>query len=281
MSASAPFLSVVIPAYNEEKRLGNILGAIEERLQREPSLDMEILVVDDGSKDGTLRLVEEWQQRLPTLRASKNPRNMGKGATIRRGMLEATGQWRLFADADNSTPFEQVDNLLRVAQESGASVVVGSRACKGARLDRRQPWRREMMGRVFNLLVQAIALPGIKDTQCGFKLFSAEAAEAIFPRLTRQGFSFDVEALYLARRLGFGVEEAPARWLDDAHSKVNPVTDSFKMFLDLLRIRWIHAGVRPDWSGAHEESSAFHKRAKSGEAKAVSVSPPAESAKKS
>lgn len=251
---TSPILSVIIPAYNEEKRVGNTLEAIashvkERRPEWAEGRQLEVIVVDDGSSDDTRGAAGAWVDRLPGLQVRPNPRNMGKGASIRNGMLAAKGRWRLFADADNSTPFEQVEDLLRAAERQGAGVAFGSRACPGAKLEKRQPITRELMGRGFNLLVQAILLPRVKDTQCGFKMFSAEAAEAIFPRMTRSGFSFDVEALYLARKLGFHIAEVPIRWIDDRHSRVSPIKDSAKMFLDLIRVRMIHSDASPEEPG--------------------------------
>jgi len=239
-----PFLSVIIPAYNEEQRLPATLEAMAKHLATHPDWETETLVVDDGSKDGTRAMVQEWTSRFPGLRLVVNPQNLGKGATIQHGMRAAVAPWRLFADADNSTPFGQVDALIQVAQERNAQVVFGSRAIRGAKLEKRQPLRRELMGRVFNLMVQAIVLPGIRDTQCGFKLFSAEAAEAIFPRLTCKGFSFDVEALYLGKKLGFTLAEVPVRWINDERSSVSAIRDSWEMAKDLWKVRRLHRNVR-------------------------------------
>ncbi len=237
--AAGIFLSVIIPAYNEEKRLGPTLEGIYKFL-RAQSYSWEILVVDDGSADGTARLAEEAgaQFKGGVFRVHRQPHNMGKGAAIKTGMTMAQGQFRLFTDADNSTPIEEVEKLLGAAQKMAAGVAIGSRALRESNIEKHQPWFRECMGRVFNLMVRIIVLGGIRDTQCGFKLFSAEAAQAVFPAQKLQGFSFDVEILALARRKGFRIAEVPIRWIDEPHSRVNPLSDSARMFLDLLRIRF-------------------------------------------
>ena len=235
MSQKPPFLSVVIPAFNEEDRLPSTLDAVLAFL-RGWGRSWEIVVVDDGSIDRTAEMARAKLAGTPH-QVIENVRNRGKGASIRRGMLAARGRLRLFADADNSTPIEQVDKLLSAMRRQRAQVAIGSRAALGASLEKRQPLYREAMGRTFNLIVQALVLPGIKDTQCGFKVFTARAAEEVFSRATRDGFSFDVEALMLARRMGLRVVEAPVRWIDNPASRVSPVRDAARMFGDVVRLR--------------------------------------------
>lgn len=233
---SAPFLSVVVPAYNEEERLPETIAAIEAYLSRQ-SYTWELIVVDDGSRDDTVGAARAAFSQ-PHSRVEKNPRNMGKGATIRNGMTKhARGRYRLFTDADNSTPIEETGKLLKAMRRRGADIAIGSRALKGSKLEVRQPFYREMMGRVFNTMVQLLAVPGIHDTQCGFKLFTRKAAEEIFPRQTLDGFSFDVEVLHIARRLGFRTIEVPVRWINSPASRVSPIRDSIRMFADVVRIR--------------------------------------------
>lgn len=234
-----PLLSVVIPAYNEEERLADTIRAIEDYLLSR-RFSSELVIVDDGSTDRTAAVAEE-SIRAPHSRVVRNPHNMGKGATIRRAMTEeARGRYRLFVDADNSTPIEQAGRLLSALHNHGYDVAIGSRALPKSRLEVRQPLYREAMGRFFNLLVQATVLPGIRDSQCGFKMFRADIAEAVFPRQTLEGFGFDVEVLYLARRQGGRIAEVPVRWVNSPGSRVRPLRDSFEMFGDLLRVRLRH-----------------------------------------
>lgn len=230
-----PHLSIVIPMYNEEKRIGGTLRRILE-FMKEKNYTWEIVAMDDGSRDRSIAVAKEILAGAPH-RVIPNEQNMGKGATIRRGMLEAKGDLRLFTDADLSTPIEELDKL-KDAINRGHQVAIGSRALKESQLIQRQPWYREMMGRTFNLIVQILHLPGIKDTQCGFKLFTSEAAEAVFPRQSMTGFCFDVEILTIAKRLGYRIAEVPVRWIDSPQSKVSPIKDSMKMFWDLLRLKF-------------------------------------------
>ena len=193
----------------------------------------EVVVVDDGSSD---RTAEVATAAGPEVRVLKNPGNRGKGYSVRNGMLHARGQWRLMSDADLSTPIEELDTL-RAALKDGAQVAIASRAVSGANLEKRQSILRESSGRFFNLLVRTLHLPGIKDTQCGFKLFSAAAAEAAFRDSRLDGFAFDVEALVLARRAGFGIREVPVTWRNDEQSRVS-FGRGLAAFVDLFRLRF-------------------------------------------
>lgn len=232
----APYLSVIVPAYNEETRVPATIQRIEEYLNAF-GRSWELIVVDDGSRDNTIEAAKK-AMKSPNSRVAPNPRNMGKGASIRNGMTMARGQYRLFSDADLSTPIEELEKLLAAVEREGAEVAIGSRAMKESQLEVRQPLHREMMGRVFNIIVRTMALGGIKDTQCGFKLFTARAAEAIFPKQRYDGFSFDVEILVLARKQGFRIVEVPVRWIDSPASRVSPIKDSAKMFWDVIKIRF-------------------------------------------
>ncbi|MBN1517572.1 glycosyltransferase family 2 protein [Candidatus Sumerlaeota bacterium] len=230
-------LSIIIPAYNEQNRLPQTLERIAVYLH-EQEFDSEVLVVDDGSTDETVKRAEQFVERMPgALRVLRNQGNRGKGYSTRRGMLEAQGAWRLFTDADLSTPIEELDAFLKLARD-GANVVIGSRALPQSQVEVRQNWLRQTMGRTFNKILHALALRGIKDTQCGFKLFSAEAAQAIFSKAEVDGFAFDVEALLLARKLGYAIIEQPVRWINSPDSKVSIVRDSAKMLWDVLALRW-------------------------------------------
>lgn len=238
MPSSAPLLSVIVPAYNEEARLPATLDAIQDWLERAP-FRWELIVADDGSKDRTVEVARK-RFRSDGCRVLVAERNGGKGSAIRRGMLAARGRYRLFTDADNSTPIEEARLLLKRLRRTKADVAIGSRGMAGSRIEVHQPIYREAMGRVFNLIVQGLALPGIRDTQCGFKLFTARAAQAVFPEQRMDGFSFDVEVLYIARRKGMRIEEVPIRWINSPASRVSPFRDSWRMFVDVVRIRRMH-----------------------------------------
>jgi dolichyl-phosphate beta-glucosyltransferase len=230
--------SIVVPAYNEEKRLPATLAAIVAYLDRNGSPSSEVLVVDDGSSDATAAVAEGFQSTHPEVRVLRNPGNRGKGYSVRHGMLEARGDWILFTDADLSAPIEELDKLLAAARERGASVAIGSRALDRSLIAVHQSWFRETAGRFFNLLMRiATGLP-FSDTQCGFKLFERKAAQEVFRRLAIERWGFDAEALFLARRLGFKTIEIPVRWSHSEGTKVHMLRDSVNMFLDLLRIRW-------------------------------------------
>lgn len=226
-------LSIIIPAYNEEKRIGNTLERTTEFLEQK-NIDYEIIVVDDGSQDDTVQVVTQY--RSPRINLICNQLNRGKGYSIRRGMLDALGRLRLFSDADLSTPIEELDRLVPYI-EQGFGVVIGSRGLKSSQILVHQPWYRESMGRFFNFLVRFLVLTGVKDTQCGFKLFTAQAANDIFSRQQLSGFAFDVEVLVLAKKLGYRIKEVPVRWINSPASRVSPLLDSLKMFIDLIRIR--------------------------------------------
>jgi dolichyl-phosphate beta-glucosyltransferase len=229
---SAPYLSVIVPAYNEERRLPFSLQRIRDYLEGKAEI-YEIVIVDDGSTDNTVGCVHDFGSSRVTL--LHNDGNRGKGYSVRRGMLSAHGAYRLMCDADLSTPIEETD-LLLAAVKAGADVAIGSRAASGARIEQHQPWYRENAGRLFNFVVRAIALSGISDTQCGFKLFSARVANEIFALSRLNGFSFDVEALFLARRRGYRIAEVPVVWRNDAATRVTPLKGA-RAFCDLLRIR--------------------------------------------
>lgn len=224
-------LSVVIPAFNEEQRLPATLAIILPFL-RSRGESFEVVVVDDGSTD---RTAEVARAAGPEVRVLQNPGNRGKGYSVRNGMLDASGQWRLMSDADLSTPIQELD-ALKAAVASGADIAIASRAVSGANLEKRQSAMRESSGRFFNVIVRLLHLPGIKDTQCGFKLFSAQAAEAAFRNSRLDGFAFDVEALVLARRAGFQIREVAVTWRNDEQSRVS-LGRGIAAFVDLFRLR--------------------------------------------
>jgi dolichyl-phosphate beta-glucosyltransferase len=237
MSATAPRLSVVIPAFNEEARLVGTLARVLDYLhgRREP---FEVIVVDDGSSDDTAGAARRAAAAAGgAVRVVANVRNRGKGFSVRRGVEESRGEFILFSDADLSTPIEDVERLFAALLEGGCDIAIGSRAMKGSDVRVHQPWYREAMGKTFNKLVRLLVLRGFRDTQCGFKLFRAPAARDIFRLQRVERFSFDVEALYLARRRGYRVAEVPVTWYNSPSSRVSIVRDSARMFLDVLRIR--------------------------------------------
>jgi dolichyl-phosphate beta-glucosyltransferase len=248
-----PDVSIVIPAYNEERRIGRTLERICAFTPRTCTI-REVLVVDDGSRDGTVALVERLAAAgFRSVRVLRNPANRGKGYAVRHGVLAAEGSAILFSDADLSTPVEELDQL--VPALARADVVIGSRALPESVLEVHQPLYRELSGRTFNLLFQALVLPGVHDSQCGFKLFDRTAARDIFPRLTVDGFGFDIEILYVARRLRYRIEEVGVRWIDDPDTKVTLWKDAPRMFSDLLRVRWRHRGLsRPSARTSRERS---------------------------
>lgn len=229
-----PHLSVVIPAYNEEVRLPDSLRTVRAFLEAQPYAS-EVLVVDDGSQDGTAAAVQQAASAWPALRLLRNPGNRGKGFSVRHGMLEAAGEWVLFSDADLSAPINEATRLLEKAAE-GFDVVIGART-QSELIGTHQPALREAAGRFFNVFMRlATGLPYL-DTQCGFKLFHRDAAQAVFRRQRLRGFGFDVEILFLAHRLGFRCADIPVRWNNAAGSKVG-MFSGLDAFADLARLRW-------------------------------------------
>jgi dolichyl-phosphate beta-glucosyltransferase len=230
-----PYLSLIIPAYNEEARLESSLAIAFDYLGKK-DYSCEILVADDGSNDRTAEIAKN---HIPKVNLLSLPRNMGKGAAVRQGMLAAKGDIRIFADADFSTPIYELEKILNKLQ-NGCDVAIGSRAIDNSMIKVHQPFYREFMGKTFNKIVQLIAIRGIKDTQCGFKGFTEKAVELIFPKAKIDGFGFDVEILYLARIAGLTIEEVAVEWYNDTRSTVNPISDSLKMFGEIFKVKWIH-----------------------------------------
>lgn len=230
-------LSIVIPAYNEEKRLPETLERVAAYIEAKP-FTAEVVIVDDGSRDRTADIAREAGRRWPGVSLVQNPGNRGKGYTVRNGMLNSTGQIALFTDADLSAPIEEADLLLK-ALEDGNDIAIGSRGLRPDLIALHQSRFRETAGKIFNLFVRAITRLPFKDTQCGFKAFRREAAQAIFSRTRIDGFGFDAEVLYLARKLGFRTIEVPVRWSHSEGTKVSMFSDSARMFTDLLRVRWM------------------------------------------
>lgn len=229
-------LSVVIPAYNETHRLPKTLWSVSSYLQKQ-EYDYEIVVVDDGSRDNTVDAVRVLQSEIPRLKLIANAQNRGKGYVVRQGMLASQGEFRLFMDADNATTIDHVERMWPEV-EKGADVVICSRDIPGSVLPVAQPWWRRRLGDVFNLIVQATSgLFGIWDTQCGFKGFTAEAAESIFPKARIDRWAFDVELLVIARKAGLTIVEVPVTWVNDPDSKVK-LKGMIRMLLEVAQIRW-------------------------------------------
>jgi dolichyl-phosphate beta-glucosyltransferase len=236
---SAPVLSIIIPAYNEESRLPQALAKIHDYLARYRfgSEQVEIIVVDDGSLDGTAAVAEKWTRDLPSLRLIPNGKNHGKGYSVRHGMQEARGRVALFTDADLSAPIEEADKLF-AAIEAGNDVAIGSRAIDRTLIFGHQSRLRELAGMIFNGFVRVFTGLSFRDTQCGFKAFVRERSHIIFEQQRIEGFGFDPELLFLAKRHGLRAVEVPVRWAHDRATKVHVFRDSLKMFFDLAYIRW-------------------------------------------
>ena len=229
-----PFLSIVIPAYNEESRIAQTLDTVVNYVEGR-GYSWEVVVADDGSHDGTAGLVEAFAGENPNVRLVKLS-HKGKGWAVKWGMLEAQGQYRFIADADLSMPIEHLERFLPPAL-SDFDIAIGSREAPGSRRFH-EPFRRHLMGRVFNWMVRLLAVRGFSDTQCGFKCFEAQAAETVFSIQRAHGFGFDVEALFLAQRLGMRIKEIPIDWYYHEGSKVKPLRDSFLMLRDIFSVRW-------------------------------------------
>jgi dolichyl-phosphate beta-glucosyltransferase len=238
--AQAPRLSIIIPAYNEAERLPGYLSEVRDELDR-MNIDAEILVVDDGSQDDTAAYVKSVARQDPRVYLLAQPYNQGKGNAIQRGMLEARGHQLLFADADGATPFREVRHLLAAA-DAGHEIAIGSRRTSSDAATRERTGLRALMGQMFYSFVNFLAVPGINDTQCGFKLFRRDCARELFADLNESGWAFDVEVLYRAQLTGYGIAEVAVDWHEVDGSKVNPVQDAIRMFIAVFRIRRNNAG---------------------------------------
>lgn len=232
----SPTYSIVIPAYNERARLGASLDKVLTYI-RAQGWNAEVLVVNDGSRDNTAEIIQTFSIKNPIVRLLENPGNRGKGYSVRNGMLNAKGKILLFSDADLSSPIEEASKLLDALNE-GADIAIGSRWLRAETQTQRQPLHRQLFGRIFNLLLRVTLGLKFKDTQCGFKAFKKPAAQAIFPLQKIERWGFDPEVLFLARKRGFKVQEVPVAWGHSGGTRINPLIDGFRMFLEMLRIRW-------------------------------------------
>jgi len=230
-------LSILIPAYNEERRLPATLATLAAFLDGRSFRFLEVVVIDDGSRDRTAAIVRERMQSYPWLRLVENPGNRGKGYAVRHGMEEARGELVLFTDADLSSPIEELDKLWAAVQRESADGAIGSRALDRSLVGVRQPWAREMMGRFFNLHMRLVTGLPYRDTQCGFKLFNARACRTIVPRQRSERFGFDVEILYIARRHGLRIVEVPVRWNNVEGTKIN-LLNGLQAFTDPWKALW-------------------------------------------
>ena len=228
--------SIIIPAYNEGARVGATLEKVLAHVAK-LGWDAEIIAVDDGSRDNTVEIIRGYAEKNPHLRLLQNPGNRGKGYSVRNGMLHAQGELLLFSDADLSAPIEEADKLFG-AIAGGADIAIGSRWLRRDLQTERQPFYRQIFGRIFNLMLRITLGLTFKDTQCGFKAFTRDAAMQIFPLQKIERWGFDPELLYLARKLKFKVVEVPVEWAHSEGTRISPLRDGTRMFLEMLKIRW-------------------------------------------
>lgn len=230
-----PYLSIVIPAYKEAERIPKTLLDIDQKLASK-EWSYEILVVNDGSPDNTAEVVTKMTSTIRNLKLVNNAHNQRKGGVVRQGMLMAEGEYRLFMDADNATSVEHFEKMIP-AFNDGYQVVICSRAHRESHMDPPQPLYRQIPGKIGNLIIQLLVLPGIWDTQCGFKAFTAEAAEKIFSQVKTVGWGFDVEVLALAQKMGYRIREIPVHWVNDANSTLG-ASAYITTLIETLKIRW-------------------------------------------
>ena len=235
------YLSIIIPAYNEENRIVNSLDELKKFID-ESNYNCEIIIVDDGSKDRTIQVVHDFfsnNNLLNIYTLIENKTNKGKGFAVRKGLEKASGEFILFTDADFSTPINECKKMIEILKQ-GYDIVIGSRALKDSNLIKRQNIIRMSMGKFFNLMVKLITKLEFNDTQCGFKIFTKDSKTKLLPYLKIDDFSFDVEILYVAKKLNLKIKEIPVSWTNSPNSKVKIIKDSLKMFRSLIKIRNLH-----------------------------------------
>jgi len=236
-------LSVVIPAYNEEERILSTLERTNKYLS-EQDYDYEVLVVDDGSKDKTVEIVNNFSKENPNVKLLKNPQNMGKGEAVKNGVLHSEGNIVLFSDADLSTPIEEIERLFKWLNQD-YDIAIGSRNIHDPEIKVEAILKRKLVGRVFNAIVQFFTIRQFQDTQCGFKAFKKDVAKELFSRQKFTGFSFDVEILYMAVKMNYKIKEVAVNWKHCDSSKVSIIKDSIKMFSDITKIKKLHKDIKP------------------------------------
>lgn len=228
-------LSIIIPAYNEERRIHTVLQSIQNYMESQ-IIDFEVIVVDDGSQDDTTAVVATFRNTFKHLVIISDQTNRGKGYAVRQGMLRARGAYRMFVDADDATHFSDLERFWPELQ-AGYDIIIGSRYLPASKIHIKQPWLRRMLGRCANMLIQVMAVWGIRDTQCGFKIFRAQSAENIFSRALINGWGFDFEVLAIGQRLGYTIKEVPVSWHHRDDSRVRPLKSAFKTLAELWRIK--------------------------------------------
>jgi glycosyltransferase involved in cell wall biosynthesis len=230
-------ISIIVPAYNEQARLPETIRRIQTYLSGSEWIFHEIVIVDDGSTDRTVEVASAFVEENSNVRVLRNPGNHGKGYSVRHGMLEARGEWRLFTDADLSAPIEEIERLWAAMKRDDSQVAIGSRALDRSLIGVHQPGMRESAGKIFNAVMRRVVGLPIADTQCGFKLFQGAASLEIFRRQTQERFGFDVEILFIAKKHGYGISEVPVRWNHVDGSKVGMLT-GLHAFAELAAVRW-------------------------------------------
>jgi dolichyl-phosphate beta-glucosyltransferase len=244
LSGQSPFLTIVIPAYNEETRLPRTLEAVAEFVEAQP-YQAEVLIVDDGSTDRTAEIVKQFSAQHPCVWLVRAPHG-GKGHAVKAGMLQARGEYAFLCDADLAMPITELSKFLP-PQQNSYHVAIGSREVKGS-VRYHEPAYRHLMGRVFNWLVKVAAVPGFEDTQCGFKCFHREVINDLFSHQTIDGWGFDVEVLFIAQKRGYRIIEVPIHWYYQTESKVQPVRDTVRMIREIIKVR------QNGWRGVYEFS---------------------------